>query len=99
MKSKRKWTIEEDNILVQAVKANPHNLQSTFKRVSELIDRTETAVEMRWYYKLKKTSNCFITVSKNKTLKNGKIVAINTQDKSEKTNKTLWEKIKILLKW
>lgn len=99
MSKKKKWTSEEDQILVQAIKANPHNLAKVFRDLSTQLERTETALEMRWYYHLKRTSNCFITISNAKTLKNGKTIPSNCKDNSEKTNKTLWQKIKALLKW
>lgn len=99
MSKKKKWTSEEDQILVQAIKANPHNLSLCFRKVAETLDRTVVGVHYRWYYVLKKSSKCFITLSETKKLENGKVILPNMYDYSTKTSKTLWQKIKALLKW
>ena len=95
MSTKKRWTKEEDEILVQAIKANPHNLSKAFREVSLKLERTETAINYRWYYVLKNKSVCFMTVSPNKTLSNGKI---STNNKVDKTPKTFWQKIKEFFK-
>ena len=72
MSTKKKWTEEEEEILVQAVKANPHNLSKTFREIAEKLDRTEVAVKIQWYTKTRSRSICFVTVSQGKKFKNGK---------------------------
>ena len=52
---KRRWTKEEEEILVQAVKANPNNLQKVFREVSYVIGRAASSVSSRYYLKLKDT--------------------------------------------
>jgi hypothetical protein len=101
MSTRRKWTKEEEVILVQAVKANPHNLSKAFREVAEKLDRTDRAVSHQWYNKTRINSVCFITVSQNKKLKNGKNYVPNCRHNNPPTtsNKTLWEKLKTLLKW
>jgi hypothetical protein len=101
MSTKRKWTKEEEEILVQAVKANPHNLAKAFREAAEQLGRTEGSVEIRWYGKLKKTSLCFVTISSNKQLKNGKNYdsELGHTNTPTKTSKTLWGKIKTLFNW
>lgn len=101
MSTKRKWTKEEEEILVQAVKANPHNLSKVFREVAEQLGRTEGSVGIRWYGKLKKDSLCFVTISSNNQLKNGKNydAELGHTNTPTKTSKTLWEKIKTLFNW
>ena len=98
MSTKRRWTKEEEEILVQAVKANPHNLAKAFKEAAEKIGRTEESVKFRWYDKVKKASLCFVTISPNKQLKNGKNYnsELGHTNTPTKTSKTLWERIKTL---
>lgn len=50
---KRRWTKEEEEILVQAVKANPDNLQKVFREVAYVIERAAASVSSRYYLKLK----------------------------------------------
>lgn len=48
-KTNRKWTKEEEDILVQAVQANPHNLKQCFREVSKKIGRSESGITYHWY--------------------------------------------------
>lgn len=101
MSTKKKWTKEEEEILVQAVKANPHNLSKTFREVAEKLGRTEVAVRLQWYTKIKSRSICFVTVSQGKKFKNGKnyVPECGHINSPTPSNKTLWEKLKALLEW
>lgn len=73
MITRRRWTKEEEEILVQAVKANPHNLEKVFRETSVKLNRTPAALHHRWTNHLKNQSVCFITVSSKKKLNNGKV--------------------------
>ena len=53
---KRRWTKEEEEILVQAVKANPDNLQKVFREVAYVIERAAASVSSRYYLKLKEST-------------------------------------------
>lgn len=101
MTTKKKWTKEEENILSQAVKANPQNLCKAFKEAAEKLDRTEGAIKLRWYTKTKHNSICFITISQEKKIKNGKTYNPDSKHINSPTssNKTLWVKLKALLGW
>lgn len=44
-----KWTEEEDRILVQAVKANPHNKAQAFKEVAKKVNHSFNSCSSRWY--------------------------------------------------
>lgn len=101
MSTKKRWTKEEEEILVQAVKANPHNLSKAFREVAEKLGRTETAVNIQWYTKIRSRSICFVTVSQDKKFKNGKnyVPECGHINSPTPSNKTLWEKLKALLEW
>lgn len=66
--ARRRWTQEEEGILVQAVQANPHNLSDCFRLVASRLNRTEKAVTLHWYTSLNVSSNprvgtLFMTIS------------------------------------
>lgn len=91
--------MEEEEIIVKAIKANPHNLSEAFREAAKKLGRTENAVSYRWYTKTRLNSVCFITVSQSKEFKNGKNYIPNSGHINSPTSlsKTLWEKIKTLL--
>lgn len=78
----RKWTEEEEELLLQSVKNNPQNLSRCFLSVAQNIDRTSGAVANHWYTVVSKKPDvtCFFTASSkhlSKNRKNGKGVEIN----------------------
>ena len=97
MSTKRRWTKEEKEILVQAVKANPHNLYKAFRQVSVELDRSFRAVAHQWYRKVRHSSKCFITISSKKQMINGKNYKSGNSNSPVATIKTLWKKLKDLL--
>lgn len=106
MANKRRWTKEEDKILVQAIKANPHNLTQCFREVGERLNRTNKSVKLHWYTTLanpehkKYTGTAFLTIDKksyNPIRKNaytaiGRATTVKTSKKLR-----LWAKVKKLL--
>ena len=97
MTARKRWTKEEEEILVQAVKANPHNLEEAFRKVAKEIGRTQNAVHHKWYIKMKHNSRCFITISSEKQMINGKNYTNRNSSSPVDTIKTLWEKLKNLI--
>lgn len=101
----KKWTAEDDKILVEAVKDNFNNLQKGFRKVAEKLDRTTSAVANRWYTALSNPehkayvgSSCFIGFSKDKIYKNRKNYCEEySKHEPEKTAPSLWSKILKLL--
>jgi len=78
----RKWTEEEDDYLLQQVKAMPQNLTQCFIAVSRNIDRSPNAVANHWYSVVSKRPDvtCFFTASSHhlsRNRKNGAGVQIN----------------------
>lgn len=103
MATRIKWTAEEDKILVQTVKANPHNKAQAFREAAEKVNHSEKVCSNRWYQILsnpehKKYVGCMFTMigisSKldNRTINRDKVHITLT-----KTKKGLWAKAKALL--
>ena len=98
MATKRRWTKEEEEILVQAVKANPHNIKDACRHASTKLEgRTDSACLWNWYQAISPAGNptklgiSFIAVGPKTVYKNRKNSG-NTFVKPEKN--TLWMKIK-----
>ena len=75
----KKWSEDENDVLLRYVEAYPHNLHKCFIMVSEhLTDagspRTAGAVQAHWYSVLSKRTNhvCFFTATKRTVDKNRK---------------------------
>lgn len=70
----RRWTNEEDQILLRHVKARPQNLHYCFMMVSEMIGRTEGAIANHWYSVVSKKPEvlCFFTASPHHVSRNRK---------------------------
>lgn len=75
-KTRKRWTPYEDSVLRSYVKKYPENLHYCFFLVGKELDRSLTAVEMRWYQKLKKQTvrkgTVFMLFSKFKKFINSK---------------------------
>lgn len=98
MTARRKWTKEEEEILVQAISANPHNIKEACRyAATKLEGRTSDACYKHWYLKVAPASNptklgiSFLAVGPKSVYKNRKNSG-NTFVKPEKN--TLWMKIK-----
>lgn len=102
MTTKKRWTKEEDRLLVQAITANPANIKEALMQVSKTLDRTFYACHSRWYCVLSitqnstKASTLFMTVGSKTVYKNRKNSSSNSITKPVKSN--LWNTIKKFLK-
>ena len=85
----RRWTAEEDAVLLRHVKARPQNLHYCFMMVAEQIERTEGAVSARWYTKVSKdpANMCFFTASPHHMSRNRK------NGEGEATNGSFWRSL------
>lgn len=63
----KRWTFEEDNILIEEVKLHPTNLHTAFTIAACRIQRTPTAVTLRWYRVLRKENNFIYGVFSDKS--------------------------------
>ena len=102
MTTKRRWTEEEDTLLVQAITANPNNIKEALMQVSKTLNRTFYACNFRWYNVVSltqnqtKTNTLFMTVGSKTVYKNRKNSSNNSITKPVKSN--LWNTIKKFLK-
>lgn len=99
---KKKWTPEEDVILVQAVSANPHNLSKCFIAVANKTGRTSKGVSQHWYKTVKfseEGKKAMFTVGRGSTYpgKNWTPTCILNPIKKRKKN-SLWVTLLSLLK-
>lgn len=70
----RKWTEEEDALLLRQVRAFPQNLSRCFLMVAQNTGRTTNAVSNHWYGVVSKRPDvvCFFTASSKHLSKNRK---------------------------
>ena len=73
-------------IVSQEIQKSPDNLTHAFKKISEKVGVSESAVSQAWYYKLRKEFPQFATGS-------GKNVVVNGKNTIKKDNSLLQEKI------
>lgn len=102
MKSKQKWTIEEEKVLIDQTQKNPGNLTKAFSETAELIERSEKSIQMHYYSVIAKNkskvlpnSYVYMTIGRNKAMLNKK-VAKKEEDYIE-IKPTLWQRIKKFL--
>lgn len=51
----KRFTVEEDNIIINNIKLHCYNLQKAFKLSATELNRSLRSVETRWYKRLSKT--------------------------------------------
>lgn len=101
MANNKRWTKEEEEILVQAIAANPHNLSEALRTASNTINRSFSACQFHWYVVLSpkdkpsKMGISFVSVGPNTVYKNRKNSG-TSMIQPEKS--TIWSRIKRLLK-
>lgn len=105
MGNKKRWTIEEEKVLIAQVEKNPLNLSLAFRLASELIERTESACIHHYYASIVKgksklpKSYMYMTISKKKCYANRKIERNNAKESYIEVKESLWSKIKNLFKF
>ena len=60
--TRRRWTNEEDQVLIDQVRQNPSNLARAFRATSDIIGRSPHCVEQRWYGKVRHSETVFINI-------------------------------------
>ena len=92
MNQRRRWTNEEEQVLLSQVRQNPGNLARAFKATSDIIGRSSHSCEQRWYGKVRHSEPVFMTVSSNNTVTtNQKNVFYGTNDNVEDAP-SIWER-------
>lgn len=73
MRTYKRWTKEEDLVILSNVKENPENLLKAFAITAKKLNRSEVSIRMRWYKHLKDShSSIFMVYSNKKAIINGK---------------------------
>lgn len=87
MSTRRRWTDDEEQVVISKVKANPNNLLKAFREASLEINRSAYSIKIRWYIKRGKKAalkdrcgSCFMTYGGKSLNINRKNVHINTSD-------------------
>ena len=101
MANNKKWTKEEEKILVQAIQANPHNISEALRTASATINRSFNACQFHWYAVLSpknkpnKIGISFVSIGPNTIYKNRKNSGVSIVQPKKST---IWSRIKRLLK-
>lgn len=100
----KRWTKLEDEILVRALKANPHNKHEAFRQAAlKLEDRDEISCSNRWYgclsneYSKHYVGALFTLVGSTSRLDNRTVTRENTHINPVKHHISIWTKLKKLL--
>lgn len=100
--ARKKWTEQEDDRVIEALSEDSSNLRKVFRILAEELDRTPSAVELRWYMVLNNPEHpkyrgtaCFMTISKNSRSVNKKIADNNS---TLHHNNSLWHRILKMMK-
>lgn len=98
MSNCRRYTEEEDRVIISEIAETPYNLEDAFRRASTQINRTPSAISMHWYQTLRRRNNCiFMTISGKKCTVNGKNVVILENSNTTNTGNSIWSRIKRFL--
>ena len=97
MTTKRRWSNDEEQVIIDKVRQHSNNLQRAFEEAAEELGRTKYAVEFRWYGKLRNTEIVFMTVSAKRKNINTKNTMKGKQDTSEEVQTSIWRRILRLL--
>lgn len=95
MSTKKKWTNDEEQVVISKVRNNPINLKKAFKEASIELDRTPDAISMKWYKGglREKSAKVFITCGSKTVNVNRKIVSDKTSDNTRELTKSKWRRI------
>lgn len=94
---KRRWTNDEDEVLITQVRSNPNNLAKAFRATSDIVGRSPHCVEQRWYTKIRHTEVIFMTVSSKTKNTNTKVTLENKPNNTEEVQIPIWRRILRLL--
>lgn len=99
MSTIRRWTNDEEEVVIQEVAKNPNNLEEAFRRASRKLDRTQGAIHARWHITgLRARSGiCFATYGKNTINPNRKVVRANSTDNTGRVTNCIWNRFINLL--
>ena len=94
---KKRWTNEEEQVLIDQVRQNPSNLSNAFRATSKIIGRSEGTIRYYWYHKVRLSNTVFMTISSNTNYPNRKISRDNTVNNTKCIRLSIWRRILALL--
>ena len=92
MTTRRKWTDEEEQVLIDQVRINPSNLARAFRNTSNITGRSPHSCEQRWYGKVRHSETVFMTIGANAMSVNSKV-----SDDTQPVSVPIWRRILRLL--
>ena len=92
MTTRRRWTSEEEQVLIDQVRINPSNLSRAFRNASNITGRSTHSCEQRWYGKVRHSETVFMTISANAMSVNSKV-----SDNTQPVRLPIWRRILNLL--
>ena len=92
MNQRRRWTNEEEQVLIDQVRQNPGNLARAFRATSDVIGRSSHSIEQRWYGKVRHSETVFMTIGTNAMSVNSK-----NSDNAQPVSVPIWRRILRLL--
>lgn len=94
----KKYSNNEDKVIIGKVAKYPNNLQRAFKEAGTKLNRPTSSIQERWYKKLRNSNVVFVTYGKKGTVNiNRKNVHENTTDNTV-VKPGLWKKFLNLFK-
>lgn len=96
MNTLRKWTEDEEKVVISKIEENPNNLQKAFREASLEIGRTRAAIEYRWYQGglRERSGKLFMIYGRKGTLNsNRKNVSSKTSDNTIRARKSKWRRV------
>ena len=93
MGTRKKWSREEDRVLIDKVSRSPQCLYKAFENAARILERTPNSCRLRWYNHTSKHESVAFT------LISSKIATVNSKGKtksnrSKEVNRSFWKKIK-----
>lgn len=92
MATKKRWSNEEEQVLISQVKQNPSNLARAFRATSEIIGRNPHSCEQRWYGKVRHSEAVFMTISANNTISTNQKNVYNSNTDNTKQSTSIWQR-------
>ena len=92
MSQRRRWTNEEEQVLIDQVRINPGNLARAFRATSQIIERDWRSIGQHWYHKVRHSETVFMTIGTNAMSANSK-----NSDNTQPVSVPIWRRILNLL--
>jgi hypothetical protein len=73
MATRRRWTSEEEQVLIDQLRINPSNLARAFRNTSNITGRSPHSIEQRWYNKVRQSETVFMTIGARNMSVNSKV--------------------------